>query len=294
MHMSTRRGLRVAGAFAARGIVAGFALAVVWPGGASSPATASATQPLLVDWVDLPAGTFMMGCVPADAECYPEEEPRHRVELTRGFAIMRTEVTIAQYEAVAPRMGARLPRQPRWNSGPDHPVVNITWGDARDVCIGLGGRLPTEAEWEYAARGGLDGAIFPWGNEPDQDMVNAAGVRGADAWEWAAPVGSFPPNGFGLHDLSGNVWEWVADRYAPTYQSWPSRDPRGPESGPARVMRGGSWDSKWPRVRVSVRESRHPFGRYNLYVGVRCARDGTTPAPASSARRPPPPGRGRR
>lgn len=215
----------------------------------------------------------MMGCVPGDNDCQADEHPRHAVQLTRGVAMMRTEVTVGHYEAFARATGRTTPRQPRWSKRPDYPAVNLTWEEARDVCAGLGGRLPTEAEWEYSARGGLDGQVFPWGQDPDPAQVNAQGVHRPDTWPWAAPVGSFPPNEYGLYDVSGNVWEWVADWYAPQLDGAASRDPRGPSTGERKVLRGGSWDSRWPRLRVSVRQSLPPGARYNLYVGVRCARD---------------------
>ena len=218
-----------------------------------------------------------MGCVPGDGSCHGNEHPRHEVEITRPYELTTTEVTVGQYNAYADAAGHRTPRQPLWNDSPEQPVVNITWEEAAAVCEGLGGRLPTEAEWENGARAGADGAVFPWGSAFERRWANAVGRAGrVDPWQYTAPVGSFPPNGYGLYDMSGNVWEWTADWYAPHYPAGTARDPRGPASGSRRVIRGGSWDSTAPRMRTSIRHALPPEGRYNLFVGVRCARNPAT------------------
>jgi formylglycine-generating enzyme required for sulfatase activity len=152
-------------------------------------------------------------------------------------------------------------------------VVNVTWEEAAAVCAWLGGRLPTEAEWEFGARGRVNGAIFPWGAPFERRWVNAIGRGADDPWHYTAPVGSFPANALGLFDTSGNVWEWTADWYGP-YRNEAVRDPQGRAQGTRKVIRGGSWDSHAARVRTSVRHSLPAGARYNLYVGVRCARSG--------------------
>ena len=234
----------------------------------------SASRARAPAWVSIAAGRFLMGCVPGDGSCHRNEHGRHPVEITRPFLLMATEVTVGQFESGAGRAGVRTPRQPLWNASADQPVVNVTWHEADAVCRALGGRLPTEAEWEYAARGGTDDAVFPWGPTFERRWVNAIGrAAGVDPWHYTAPVGSFPANGFGLYDMSGNVWEWTADWYAPKYGPEAVRDPEGPPRGTLKVIRGGSWDSTPPRVRTSVRHGLPPEGRYNLYVGMRCARD---------------------
>jgi formylglycine-generating enzyme required for sulfatase activity len=155
----------------------------------------------------------------------------------------------------------------------DHPVVYVSWNDARDFCAFVRGRLPTEAEWEYAARGGNADGIYPWGNIHSADQANGEGVAGKDTWEHSAPVGSFPPNGYGLHDMIGNVWEWTAS----VYRDYPYRSDDGredPTSRRARAVRGGSWYDVPRYLRASIRYYDSPAGRvYDL--GFRCARDGS-------------------
>jgi formylglycine-generating enzyme required for sulfatase activity len=249
------------------------ALGLLWLAAADAGRGSAAPVPALDDiaWVRVPPGRFLMGCVPGDRDCHPNERPRHEVVITQPYSLLATEVTIGQFDAFAAATGTRTPRQPLWNGSPSHPVVNVTWEEAAAVCAWLGGRLPTEAEWEFGARSRADGAIFPWGAPFERRWVNAIGRGPDDPWHFTAPVGSFPPNGLGLFDTSGNVWEWTADSYA-AYQPEPVRDPQGGARGSRKVIRGGSWDSTAARVRTSVRHSLPAGARYNLYVGVRCAR----------------------
>lgn len=132
----------------------------------------------------------------------------------------------------------------------EHPVVHISWNDAHAYCRWAGRRLPTEAEWEYASRGGLNGARYPWGDELIEDEWQCNIWQGdfpgrntmADGWLPTAPVRSFAPNAFGLWQTVGNVWEWCADWFDPAYYARsPENDPSGPESGDAKVLRGGSY-----------------------------------------------------
>lgn len=154
---------------------------------------------------------------------------------------------------------------------PDHPVVQVSHNDALAYCRWAGRRLPTEAEWEFAARGGLAGRRFPWGDVLEPEGQHRANVwqgrfpllnTGADGWIATAPVRSFPPNAFGLYQMSGNVWEWCADWFDSGYYTRsPRRDPGGPETGTARVTRGGSYlchDSYCNRYRVAARSSNTP------------------------------------
>ena len=148
----------------------------------------------------------------------------------------------------------------------NHPVVNVSWLDATAYCEWIGGRLPTEAEWEYAARGGRKGSRFPNGNE----LTKRDAQFEADG---TAPVDQNAANDYGLHDMVGNVWEWVADWYEREYyKRSPQTDPKGPDKGDTRVVRGGAWLSKLDSLRVSDRERFPPVGG-NVYVGFRCVRE---------------------
>ncbi|WUO35193.1 formylglycine-generating enzyme family protein [Streptomyces sp. NBC_00286] len=168
----------------------------------------------------------------------------------------------------------------RW----DHPVVHVSWGDALAFCRWEGSRLPTEAEWEYAARGGLDQKRFPWGDELTPGGEHRCNIwqgrfpfrnTAEDGYKGTAPVDAFPPNGFGLFNTSGNVWEWCADWWGTDHGTGPHTDPTGPEQGTARVMRGGSYlchDSYCNRYRVAARTSNTPDSSVGN-LGFRCVRD---------------------
>ena len=168
-----------------------------------------------------------------------------------------------------------------------HPVVHVSWNDAQAFCEWAGLRLPTEAEWEYAARGGLEQQRFPWGNSLTPGGEHRMNVfQGKfpaentvkDGYAGTAPVDAFPPNAFGLHQMTGNVWEWTADRWSTTWHQGPRPelvDPTGPPDGDRRVMRGGSYlchlSYCW-RYRTSARMGSTPDSPSGN-VGFRCARD---------------------
>ncbi|MCX5394347.1 formylglycine-generating enzyme family protein [Streptomyces sp. NBC_00094] len=167
----------------------------------------------------------------------------------------------------------------------DHPVVHVTWRDARAFARWAGKRLPTEAEWEYAARGGLPQARYPWGDEREPGGVHRMNVwqgefpasnTGADGYLGTAPADAYEPNGYGLYNTCGNVWEWCADWFHPTWHATgPRTDPVGPPSGDRKVMRGGSYlchDSYCFRYRVDARSSNTPDSSAGN-IGFRCVAD---------------------
>jgi formylglycine-generating enzyme required for sulfatase activity len=204
-------------------------------------------------YVWIPPGTFMMGCSPSDTECEDYERPAHSVVLTKGFWIGETEVTQSAYQRA---MGSN----PSVYRGERLPVESITWNDAQNYCQAVTMRLPTEAEWEYAARGGNPAARY--GAVDSSAWYSGNSVRTHE-------VATKKPNRFGLYDTLGNVWEWVADWYG-DYREGLAADPKGPSSGIYRVVRGGSWGYLASLARASNRNWLGPYSR-NVDLGVRCA-----------------------
>lgn len=218
-------------------------------------------QPEGIKWIFIPAGTFTMGCAASDSQCAPDESPPHEVTLS-AFLMLETEVTEFQFQEV-------MDANPSENKlGDNYPVESATWEHAKAFCEAVGGRLPTEAEWEYAARGGQAG-IWSCGDD--------AGCLEAEAWYFPNAEGrkhavkGRAPNGYGLHDMSGNLAEWVGDWYGGQYySSSPKQDPQGPADGTVRQSRGGAFGDPAEALRVSNRSSVYPSHPYGPYLGFRC------------------------
>ena len=227
--------------------------------------------------VSIPAGWFLMG---SDAG-QEVERPVHRVWVD-AFAMATTQVTNEEYKRFLNTTGREHP--PFWNdpnfSGPRQPVVAVSWFDAVAYCEWLSAetghryRLPTEAEWERAARGGVEGHLFPWGDEPPMSRSGYI-----ERWKnGPEPVGQSEPNAYGLFEMCENVHEWCSDWFAPDYYSTsPDRNPRGPEKGERKSSRGGSWRHHIKISRCSTRSSIPPEFQYADY-GFRVVRESTLSA----------------
>jgi formylglycine-generating enzyme required for sulfatase activity len=213
----------------------------------------------------IPAGTFMMGS-PASGKGRFVDETQHQVTLTKPFSMGRTEVTQGQWKKV---MGTEPWKGEDYvQEGDDYPAVYVSWNDAVEFCEKLSAmegkvyRLPTEAEWEYACRGGTKTA-FSFGDD-EAELGKYAWFDG-NAWDidekYAHRVAQKLPNPFGLYDMHGNVWEWCSD-WKDDYPSTPLTDPRGPDAGSFRVLRGGSWNSEPYNVRCAFRNYNTPENRY--------------------------------
>jgi formylglycine-generating enzyme required for sulfatase activity len=219
--------------------------------------------------VQVPAGTFIMG---RDAAT-EDEAPQRNVYLDT-FWIDRNEATNADFQAFCDSTRRLLPNNPMWDDNyflenPDKPVLNITWRQARDYCEWQGKRLPTEAQWEKAARG-TEGLLYPWGNEYSAERAN---ITGNDAHRRTAPVGAFPlgASPYGVNDMAGNVWEWCLDWYGEFYyKNAPLKNPPGPEEKSAwRVVRGGAFSSPPDDVMTTNRSKNKPDQPLH-HIGCRC------------------------
>ncbi len=240
-------------------------------GGVDADAGADAGPTPPPGYVLVPAGPYQMGCNSAlDTVCMPDELPRHEVFVS-AFFIMIREVSMTEWAACIDAGECAIPSDGMWWTPmmtPNDPVVDMERAEAEAYCRWIGGRLPTEAEWEKAARG-TDGRVYPWGNDPP----NCTLANYLDCGDMRMSVDIFESvaSPYGTINQAGNVWEWVSDYYAADYYaSSPASDPRGPATGTSWVIRGGSHD--WPdtALRTSKRlEWDHP----TAVIGVRCVRD---------------------
>ncbi len=212
----------------------------------------------------IPGGEFWMGMKGGRSL---HDAKLHRARLD-DFYMDKTEVTNQQYAIYIKETGHRVPaywEDPRF-SDPRMPVVGVNWYDAKYYAEWAGKRLPTEAEWERASRGGLELVRFPWGDELTKEDANYHSLN-------MKTVASYKPNGYGLFDMSGNVWEWVHDRFSPNYFNVaPVHNPPGPEIGRFRCLRGGAFNTSPDSLKCGHRHSYDP--RLTMYyIGFRCAKD---------------------
>lgn len=256
-------------------------------------------------FVYIPAGQFQMGCS-GEAECLSDEKPVRQVRITRPFWMGQTEVTVGAWKklygkppswsSVWPVFGKDVDYNPGW-ANDRLPVIGPQWSEAHAFCEATGGRLPTEAEWEYAARATTTGSrydsnldrIARYGDNSGRGALDTDALwkRDPKAESYAAKLrenGNAPhavglklPNPWNLKDILGNLWEWTQDWYGNDHYAEANRandniDPAGPKSGQYRVVRGGSWDSNASLVRVSNRSWFQPVYRFNV-DGFRCVRD---------------------
>ena len=207
-----------------------------------------------LNYVWIAPGTFMMGCSPGDDKCHEDEKPAHKVTITKGFWMGQTLVTVSAYKRFAAAKGRKL----GWGKKPgDDSPSPVTWFEADTYCGWIGGRLPTEAEWEYAARGGTTGKIYGAHDE----VTYGGGFL-------LSKVGRKLPNPFGLYDMLGDLWQWVYDRYdSHYYHVSPGEDPPGPTTGKLRVLRGGASGLTTAGIRVS---DRIKLGPDDNHPGFRC------------------------
>jgi formylglycine-generating enzyme required for sulfatase activity len=273
-----------------------------------------------ISYTWIPTGTFQMGCVPVDTSCWEEELPRHIVSIHEGFWMSQTEVTIGAFRKFVKESGY-VPESSRENKGRMYrneaddwiwttglnweypmdsstqaddrlPVTQVSWADAAAYCQWAGGRLPTEAEWEYAARGGLHDKIFPWGDEPvplknGVQQSNAPDeftkkvypkmktfTNYSDGYATTSPVGSFAPNGFSLYDMSGNVWEWTNDTFYFNAYDYPEGvTPPDSLRRRSKIVRGGAWCYSPEQHRCSERGAFEEEKFWTASLGFRCVMD---------------------
>ena len=254
-------------------------------------------------YVHVPAGQFIMGCSPGDTECFPDEKPAHSVAITNGFWIGQTEVPVSAYKRFVDSTGGSMPAEPRYSNrslnpgwrDETAPMTMVTWADSRAYCEWAGLRLPTEAEWEYAARGGISSARYGavdeiawYADNSGERHINADSIPINESYPIQLAKngnrfhmgGEKKPNAFLIFDMLGNVWEWTADWHKDSYykdilagnQQNPESlaDPKGPANGEWRAVRGGCWVNRALSIRASTRGKLKPSVRQSN-TGFRCA-----------------------
>ena len=189
--------------------------------------------------VSIPAGSFLMG----SPDTAPDRKPVHKVTLS-AFKLGRTPVTVAMFQEFCKATNRKMPDPPAWGWIPDHPMVNVSWDEAKAMADWAGLRLPTEAEWEYAAQGGEAAPIFPWGDTYKDELAWSSMVEQRDKTAPVSRANNLFVNAYGLTDMAGNVFQWCADWYgAAYYATAPDENPKGPMTGKDKILRGASWYS---------------------------------------------------
>ena len=224
----------------------------------------------------IPAGKFIMGSPESEPDRNASEGPPHEVMIAKPFAVSKFEVTFEEWDACA--AAAACPRVPDHWGRAEMPVINVSWVDAKQYVgwlsqlTGKEYRLPTEAEWEYAARAGAN-TRYSWGDDPGVSNANCDGCGSQWDLRQTAPVGSFKPNGLGLYDMHGNVWEWVEDSWHENYDVAPTDGSAWLRDGDPnyRVVRGGSWRNESQHARAAIRVKRNASVRFDT-LGFRVAR----------------------
>ncbi len=242
------------------------------------------TYPQVEGMEHISGGWFKMG-----SKKKANERPKRRVYI-EGFYLDKTEVTVSEYRKFAKLTKRKIPKQPSWNRE-DHPIVNVSWEDANAYARWVGKRLPTEAEWEYVARGGSANYKYVYQNSQQygKNYENIADesmrrykyhfpvVSGYDdGYVFTSPVGLFAPNKFGIHDLNGNVLEWCSDWYSEKNPNTEQKNPVGPATGNYKVIRGASWNRSGKYMSASYRTFYNIKVRFD-FLGFRCAKDAELP-----------------
>jgi formylglycine-generating enzyme required for sulfatase activity len=233
-------------------------------------------------YVWLPPGRFAMGCSALDRECEEDEKPIHRVTITKGFWMSQAAVTQAAYQHVIGNNPSYFKKNRSFFQSQNQPVEQVSWNEANGYCERIEMRLPTEAEWEYAARGGMDESRYGeldsvgwyYDNSGDETLDQAGDPKARTyentngRWHQPQPVGQQKPNLYGLYDMLGNVRQWVGDWFG-SYPLSAVIDPQGQTSGLLKVVRGASYADRADRVRVSARDGLERGYRSNN-IGFRC------------------------